>query len=203
MAADSASSDDHPKHASATSRLDAIPAGPCLRHLSLSVARPSTMFMPQSSLCVPGGGSPRDTCTALNRRGGPRPITFNDGINNFTAEKAAPPVYQVGAPQFSQQGSYHEPLAARATHRHWIYVPFPVTCAPFMSCKLARRPLDKTAYIRHRNRDNSVSLHAGCPHRPRLMPAECDVQCHHGGHGPQVCPYGPAGVAVLVMPPEG
>src|SRR6185503_17182019 len=71
---------------------------------------------------VPGGGSPGDTCTVLHRRGVPRSIVFNDGINIFTAKKAAPPVYDVGAPQLPQLGGNHEPLASRTT-RHRIYCP--------------------------------------------------------------------------------
>ena len=46
------------------------------------------------------------------------PVDLNDGINIFTAEKAAPSVYRAGTPQFLQLGGNHEPLAARTTHRH-------------------------------------------------------------------------------------
>ena len=95
------------------------------RRLSMSVSRLSTMFMLQSSFYVSGGWSPGDPCTVLNRRGVPCPVTFNDGINILTAEKAAPPVNHVGAPQLPQLGGNHEPLAARTTHRHRIYFSFP------------------------------------------------------------------------------
>jgi hypothetical protein len=54
----------------------------------------------------------------------PRPIIFNDRINIFTADKAAPPVYHGGTPQLLQLGGNHEPFTARTTHRHGIYFSF-------------------------------------------------------------------------------
>ena len=53
-----------------------------------------------------------------------RPVDLNDGINIFTAEKAAPPVYRAGAPQFLQLGGNHASLAAGTTRRHRIYFSF-------------------------------------------------------------------------------
>ena len=37
---------------------------------------------------------------ALPWWGEPRPIDFNEGINIFTAQKAAPSVYHAGTPEF-------------------------------------------------------------------------------------------------------
>jgi hypothetical protein len=104
-------------------RADHLMPGSCVsihpEHLPRRVA-PS----PESSFCGPCGGSSRDTCTVLNRRGVPHPINFNDGIDVFTAKKAAPSVYHGRTPQFLQLGGNHEPFAARTTHRHRIYFSF-------------------------------------------------------------------------------
>jgi hypothetical protein len=89
---------------------------------------------PEFSSCGPGGRRSRYTRPALNRVNVPRPIAFNDGINIFTAEKAAPPIYHAGTPQFPQLGGNHEPFAARTTHRHGIY--FPVRQISTIACTL-------------------------------------------------------------------
>ena len=68
-----------------------------------------------------------------------RPVDVNDGINIFTAEKAAPPVYRAGAPQFLQLGGNHEPLAARTTRRHRIYFSFWQIST--IACRLSSRGL--------------------------------------------------------------
>jgi hypothetical protein len=49
-----------------------------------------------------------------------RPIAFNDGINIFTTDEAAPSRCSVRSTQFIQAGGNHEPLAARTTHRHGL-----------------------------------------------------------------------------------
>jgi hypothetical protein len=74
--------------------------------------------------CGLSGERSRDTRIALPWWGMPRPIDFNGGINIFTAEKTAPPVYLAEAPQSFICVGNHEPLAARTTHRHRIYFPF-------------------------------------------------------------------------------
>src|SRR5690349_18553361 len=99
------------------------------------------MFMPQQSsrqrtyaadlqlnpplADVSSGRRSEDTRAALIEWGGPRPIGVNDGINIFTANKAAPRVHHVRTRQFLQLDGYHKSFATRTTHRHRIYFPIP------------------------------------------------------------------------------
>src|SRR5690348_14634985 len=93
-----------------------------------------------------------DTRTALIDWGGRRPIDVNDGINIFTANKAAPRVHHVRTPQFLQLDGYHKSFATRTTHR--VYFPIPqistIACrVPSCGLIISSMPLRSEALLKN------------------------------------------------------